>query len=169
MSEARKTILHKLRFCTIFVSPSSLLLPFHRQGSLKFLCTVNLLPFLSPPFTTVFIEQLPIMIFRCSLGVFSHFQTPPLRWPSDRVLTLSRFATIKECKMWGCHSGADGDASHLGYDTVSLGEWFLKFEKTVGPLCSNQHKGTTVLLSIGNTCLMTQHHVPDNSNPQTEG
>jgi hypothetical protein len=90
------------------------------------------------------------MIFRCSLGVFSHFQTPPLRWPSDRVLTLSRFATNKQCKMWGSRGGSDADMSLLGYDTVSLGEWFLKFERTVGPLLCDKHEGTMVFLSIGN-------------------
>jgi len=42
------------------------------------------------------------------------------------------------------------DTSRLGYDTVSLGEWFLKFERTVGPVHSDKQKGTTVFLNIGN-------------------
>jgi len=64
----------------------------------------------------------------------------------------------QSCEIWGCHSFAAEDASLLGYDRVSMGEWFLMFWTLMAPSASGSNSMRRRLLGL--------HHVLENLNLQ---
>jgi hypothetical protein len=77
-------------------------------------------------------------------------------------------------KIWGSHSGVTDNSSLPGYDAVSLGRWFVMFQRIMAPSSlwvkkskkNNQRQKCHNPLKCNKPLyLVTQHYMPQDLNP----
>jgi hypothetical protein len=74
------------------------------------------------------------------------------------------------CEISRSHSGVSEDKGVMGYDAVSLGEWFPTFRKDILPLSSNVNRSKTNKEALrafetSTTTCTTTRHIPEHLNP----